>query len=415
MQRVALVETRTKGDEPGVPQQLIRYQLGNHLESASLELDDQGDIISYEEYTPYGSTSYMAAKTAKRFRYSSKERDEENGLCYHGARYYAPWIGRWSQPDPHKENYFDISPYVFTLGNPIRLTDPNGEDVYILYYTEGNKRGDEMFKAAAYTRKVDIESSSGFDKSKDIVVLSPIKDLAKLKGEVKKTVDTYSPKYGKTKEFSIWSHAGTDGPTGTVATSADALDKKQMTVSGWSKIDFNWIKDGEGANANFFGCRTGVNSTSGGGCSASKEVPGTSFAARISSQSNFKNVEVAGQTSSSFPSQYTNIRVNSENGADNFINWETDERVNFQITYMVAGTRRSDDWDGNEQNNAYQMQINKNGKTIAQRYQEGKKGRFVKSEREKRNEQDWRQFKRALAGDTGASIYIMGRFMNMGW
>lgn len=55
-QRIALVETRTHGNDPSLPQ-LIRFQYSNHLGSASLELDNQGQIISYEEYYPYGSTS----------------------------------------------------------------------------------------------------------------------------------------------------------------------------------------------------------------------------------------------------------------------------------------------------------------------------------------------------------------------
>jgi hypothetical protein len=46
-QRIALVETRTQGDD-GSQVQLIRYQLGNHLGSASLELDDKANVISYE-------------------------------------------------------------------------------------------------------------------------------------------------------------------------------------------------------------------------------------------------------------------------------------------------------------------------------------------------------------------------------
>ena len=94
---------RHAGNDPA-PQQLIRYQFGNHLGSASLELDDQAQIISYEEYTPYGSTSYQAVRsqteTPKRYRYTGKERDEESGLYYHGARYYAPWLGRWTSCDP---------------------------------------------------------------------------------------------------------------------------------------------------------------------------------------------------------------------------------------------------------------------------------------------------------------------------
>jgi hypothetical protein len=46
------------------------------------------EIISYEEYYPFGSTSYQAMRnqteTSKRYRYTGKEPDEESGLYYHG-------------------------------------------------------------------------------------------------------------------------------------------------------------------------------------------------------------------------------------------------------------------------------------------------------------------------------------------
>jgi RHS repeat-associated protein len=35
----------------------------------------------------------------KRYRYTSKERDDSSGLCYYGARYLAPWLARWISPD----------------------------------------------------------------------------------------------------------------------------------------------------------------------------------------------------------------------------------------------------------------------------------------------------------------------------
>jgi len=103
-QRIALIDTRNDIDD-GTAQQLIRYQFGNHLDSSTLELDDQAQLISYEEYYPYGSTSYQAVdKTikaaAKRYNYVGKERDEETGLRYCGARYYATWLGRWVNCDP---------------------------------------------------------------------------------------------------------------------------------------------------------------------------------------------------------------------------------------------------------------------------------------------------------------------------
>ena len=105
--RLALVETKTvdmsEAVTAAVP--LIRVQLDNHLRSAVLELDDQAAIISYEEYYPYGATSFEAGQRAaevskKRYRYTGKERDHETGLYYHGARYYAPWLGRWTAADP---------------------------------------------------------------------------------------------------------------------------------------------------------------------------------------------------------------------------------------------------------------------------------------------------------------------------
>jgi RHS repeat-associated protein len=132
-QRIALVETRTKGDD-GSPAQLIRYQLGNHLGSASLELDDQAQIISYEEYYPYGSTSYQAVRslteTPKRYRYSGMERDEETGLEYHSARYYAPWLGSWTNCDPVTVKA-GVNLYRFCHNRPTVLVDVNGEDVSI--------------------------------------------------------------------------------------------------------------------------------------------------------------------------------------------------------------------------------------------------------------------------------------------
>jgi RHS repeat-associated protein len=129
-QRIALVETRTQGSDPA-PVQLVRYQFGNHLGSASLELDDGAQIISYEEYYPYGSTSYQAGRssteTPKRYRYSGKERDEETGFAYYGLRYYAFGLGRWTSADPASLRD-GLNLYRFTRTNPVALVDPVGTD-----------------------------------------------------------------------------------------------------------------------------------------------------------------------------------------------------------------------------------------------------------------------------------------------
>jgi RHS repeat-associated protein len=130
-QRIALVETRTldaAGSDPA-PARLTRYQFGDHLGSASLELDDQAQIISFEEYTPYGSSTYQAVRsqteTPKRYRYTGKERDEESGLSYHGGRYYAPWLARWLSCDP-KGIADGPNIYQYSRNNPVLFMDGNG-------------------------------------------------------------------------------------------------------------------------------------------------------------------------------------------------------------------------------------------------------------------------------------------------
>ena len=128
VKRIALVETLTTGEGSQTP--AVRYQFDNHLGSASLELDETASIISYEEYYPYGDTSYQAGRNAsevkqKRYRYIDKEKDDENGLYYISARYYASWLGRWTAVDP--AGLVDGGNlYAYVRGNPIKLIDTDG-------------------------------------------------------------------------------------------------------------------------------------------------------------------------------------------------------------------------------------------------------------------------------------------------
>ena len=132
--RIALVETLTveNGNAVANPLPVLRFQLDNHLGSASLELDDSANVISYEEYYPYGDTSYRAGRNAsevsqKRYRYTGKEKDEESGLYYHGARYYACWLGRWTAADPIGIGD-GLNVYMYVHGNPLSGVDPSGTE-----------------------------------------------------------------------------------------------------------------------------------------------------------------------------------------------------------------------------------------------------------------------------------------------
>lgn len=222
----------------------------------------------------------------------------------------------FTQMDPLCEQYPHLSPYVYCTGNPVNYVDPDGNSIYMLFYTEGNRRGDAMFKAAAETRRDDIINRSDFDSNTDLVILQSIQDLGQLEGIINGIIDDYSENYGQTAEFSIWSHAGIDGPTSTIETSQNALDGKQMSIKGWSSINFNW---GNPAIAGFYGCRTGV---------GNNESP--SFVTKLSSKRNFRDVPIYGQTSFAYPS----ANLNNRNTTRDII------RGNFVgHIYMVGGNR----------------------------------------------------------------------------
>lgn len=107
-----------------------RFQMDNNLGSVSMEVDNKAQLITYEEYFPYGGTSIITGKSktevkSKEYRYTGKERDDSTGLYYYGARYYLPWMGRWLKPDP-AGTIDGMNLYAFVGGNPITHVDMDG-------------------------------------------------------------------------------------------------------------------------------------------------------------------------------------------------------------------------------------------------------------------------------------------------
>lgn len=114
-QRIALVETKAyeqKAEQEAHVEQsapLIRYQINDAQQSSQLELDEEGEPLTYEEYYPYGGTSYLTAHknarmSPKRYRYRGWERDEETGLYSCGPHAYAPWLAQWLSAPPLSED-----------------------------------------------------------------------------------------------------------------------------------------------------------------------------------------------------------------------------------------------------------------------------------------------------------------------
>ena len=132
------------------------YYHADHLGSTSVVTDHNGEVYERLEYTPYGETWLDETSGNTYFdtpyRFSAKEKDEETGLYYYGARYLDPKYSRWISADPALGEYLPQAPindeakkhnrslpgqggvfnvinlnlYHYAGNNPIKYTDPSG-------------------------------------------------------------------------------------------------------------------------------------------------------------------------------------------------------------------------------------------------------------------------------------------------
>ena len=109
----------------------LRYGFSDHLGSSAGETDEAGNIVSREEYTPYGETvglDEQAAEvdglTQRTSRHAGKELDA-SGLYYYGWRYYQTGLGRWLSADP---GGLVDGPNLYRMNrnNPLRFRDAMG-------------------------------------------------------------------------------------------------------------------------------------------------------------------------------------------------------------------------------------------------------------------------------------------------
>lgn len=137
-----------------------RYCYDNLPGSRALEVNSGGELISQEEYYPYGVTALFAARSQleagyKTIRFSGKEQDA-TGLYYYGYRYYQPWAGRWLSADP-AGTVDGINIYQMVNNNPIVLSDDSGLFSFKWWGISPAKRAN-----LSYQRMAEGELWSGF-------------------------------------------------------------------------------------------------------------------------------------------------------------------------------------------------------------------------------------------------------------
>jgi len=124
----------------GVAESRPHFYFTDHLGNIRVVTDAEGYIEQTNSYYPYGdlmaSSSSIATPSSsypanQPYRYNGNEFDRKNGLDWmdYDARHFAGQ-GMWTSLDPLTEKYYDWSPYVYCIGNPINLLDTDGMDYY---------------------------------------------------------------------------------------------------------------------------------------------------------------------------------------------------------------------------------------------------------------------------------------------
>jgi len=120
------------------------YLVGDHLGSTRLVVNESGSVVARHDYLPFGEeiaagsagrgVQWGAGNDSVNQKFTGKERDQETGLDFFGARYYGSALGRFTSPDPVTGTLVHVidpqrwNMYAYVRNNPLAFTDPDGRD-----------------------------------------------------------------------------------------------------------------------------------------------------------------------------------------------------------------------------------------------------------------------------------------------
>ena len=107
-------------------------------------------MTKFYHYYPYGGLmGESTGSDAQPYKYNGKELDRTNGLDWYdyGARWYNGIS--WMTPDPLAEKYPNVSPYCYTLANPVRFIDSDGRQIVGVTKKDAQNFRDDVYKVLA--------------------------------------------------------------------------------------------------------------------------------------------------------------------------------------------------------------------------------------------------------------------------
>jgi RHS repeat-associated protein len=100
----------------------------DHLGSSSFITDAAGEGYQHLQYLPFGETavSQKLSWWSTPYQFTGKEKDDETGYNYFGARYYNSDVSIWLSVDPLSDKFPSITAYAYCFNKPIDHIDRFG-------------------------------------------------------------------------------------------------------------------------------------------------------------------------------------------------------------------------------------------------------------------------------------------------
>ena len=94
-------------------------------------LEALNEVLSLSNYSPFGlelGGSHQNLKQQFEYKFNGKQENGFSGLIDFGGRWFDKYLGRWNTIDPKAEKMVSWSPFSAFFNNPIRFTDPDGQE-----------------------------------------------------------------------------------------------------------------------------------------------------------------------------------------------------------------------------------------------------------------------------------------------
>jgi RHS repeat-associated protein len=224
----------------------VKYNVEDHLGTSSVTLASNGSMVNREEYYPFGETCF-GAFAKKRYRFTGKEKDNETGLYYYGARYYAAWTCRFVSVDPLANKYPQLTPYNYAANDPIGDLDIDG--MQNTKTPEGGGSGDAMNFSDMLPKGNDHDSTKlpvvlqmeqkangGLATGKELAAPDTVGSVEEMIQFASKKLDEAKAKAGELLDKGIE----------TVKEAADKAKKEAFRATATGAVDaLDWVNDGE--------------------------------------------------------------------------------------------------------------------------------------------------------------------------